>query len=190
MCYYITATLPKDTDIESMKNILDRYNMAFSPIINNNLNQQFPPGELYFRATKDYCDCDTSLGFLNRDREYQELLNSKKVKNLKKKKCTERQIDKWIKKKLQTKPPHIKHSITENERNLDIKRWIEFIGEILTSKKTSRIGVMKHWYTRGLQDEYFKIEKKVKLYLDEISPDILTKLAEDVLYEFLTKYPH
>ena len=62
MCFYITTTLPKKTDIISIRTILDRYNMAFTPIENNFLKSQFRPGELYFRATKDYCDCDTSLG--------------------------------------------------------------------------------------------------------------------------------
>jgi len=85
MCFYITATLPKNTSIESLKTLLDRYNMAFFPIKNNNVSPQFRLGELYFRATKDYCDCDTSLGILNRKREYQHLLNSKKVRTLKKK---------------------------------------------------------------------------------------------------------
>ena len=189
MCYYITVTLPKDTDIDSIRNILNRYNMAFSPIINNNLFHQIRPGELYFRATKDYCNCDTSLGFLNREREYQKLLKSKKVKKLKKKKWTESQIDEWIKKRLQTKPSHIKRSITENERQLDLKRWIKFIGEILNSKKVSRIGIIKYWYTHGLQDEDFNIKKKFKLHLDEISPMLLSNLAEDVLYEFLIRNP-
>lgn len=64
MCFYITTTLPKDTDIESIRTILDRYNIAFSPINKSNLISQLRPGELYFRATKDYCDCDTSLGIL------------------------------------------------------------------------------------------------------------------------------
>ena len=93
MCFYITTTLPKDTNIDSIKTILNRYNMAFSPINNINLRTQLRPGELYFRATKDYCDCDTSLGILNRESEYQVLLSSKKVKTLKKKKWTESEID-------------------------------------------------------------------------------------------------
>lgn len=53
---------------------------------NANVSYQLRPEELYFRATKDYCDCDTILGSLNRLNEYQTLLNSKKVKALRKKK--------------------------------------------------------------------------------------------------------
>ncbi|MFX1328975.1 MAG: hypothetical protein ACFE91_12690 [Promethearchaeota archaeon] len=85
MCYYITTTLPENTNIESIRTILDKYNMDFSPINNNNVRSQLCPEELYFQATKDYCDCDKSLGLLNRDTEYRKLLNSKKVKTLRKK---------------------------------------------------------------------------------------------------------
>jgi hypothetical protein len=86
MCFYITATLPENSDIESIRLILDKYKMAFSPINNIKLRSQLRPGELYFRATKDYCDCDTSLGILNREMKYRKLLKSKKVRNLRKKK--------------------------------------------------------------------------------------------------------
>ena len=146
------------------------------------------PGELYFRATKDYCDCDTSLGFLNREAEYQKLLNSKKVKTLKKKKWTESEIDEWIRLKLQNKPSHSKSSITQKERHLDIERWTNFILEIINSKKVSRIGILKHWYRYGLNDEEIILKRTVKSFIDEVKPELLLKLEEDVLYEFCSQY--
>lgn len=181
-------TLPKNIDIESIRVILDKYNMIFSPISNNNLNSQLRPGELYFRATKDYCDCDTSLGILNRERDYQKLLNSKKVKTLKKKKWTESEIDEWIIKKLQKKPSHSKRFITENERQLDIKRWTNFIHDPIESNEISRIGILKHWYKYGLQNEDFTLKRTVKLHVDETTSEILLNLEEDVLYEFSPRY--
>ncbi|NVM36659.1 MAG: hypothetical protein HWN81_13775 [Candidatus Lokiarchaeota archaeon] len=184
MCFYITSALPNDTNIESIRTIIDQYNMAFSPINNINLSSQIRPGELYYRATKDYCDCDTSLGILNREREYQKLLNSKKVKTLKKKKWTVGEINDWIRNKLQKKPIHSKGSITEHERQLDIERWINFIIKIIKSKKVSRIGILKHWYKYGLQDEDFTLKRTVKLHIDEVKPELLLDLEEDVLYEF------
>ncbi len=188
MCYYITATLPEKTDIESIRTILDKYNMAFSPINNNNVRSQLRPGELYFQATKDYCDCDTSLGILNKDTEYQKLLNSKKVKALRKKKWKESKIDEWIRKKLQNKPIHTKRSITEKEKDLDIKRWINFISEIITSNKISRIGIIKHWYRYGINNEEITLKKTVKLYTDKVKSDFLLNLEGDVLYEFFPQY--
>jgi hypothetical protein len=185
MCFYITATLPKNTDIESVRDNLNRYNMGFSPIDNSTLSSQLRSGELLFRATKDYCDCDTSLGFLNRENEYQKLLNSKKVKTLRKKKWTQSQIDEWIKEKLRKKPPHNKRSITENERQLDAERWSNFIQEIL--KKVKRIGVLKHWYSASLEDEEVSIKRTERISLQDLNNNYLLNLEEDVLYEF---FPH
>lgn len=190
MCFYITTTLPKDTDIESIRAIFDRYNMAYIPISNNHLSSQLRPDELYFRATKEYCDCDTSLGTLNRSREYQKLMNSKKVKTLRKKKWTESEIDEWIRNKLQKKPSHSKHSMTERERQLDIERWSNFIMDIINSKEVSRIGILKHWYRYGLQEEEITLIRREKLYVDEIKSEFLLNLEENVLYEFFPRYEY
>lgn len=188
MCFYITTTLPKKADIESIRTIIDKYNMIFTPISNYNIISQLRSGELYFRATKDYCDCDTSLGILNRKREYQKLLNSKKVKTLRKKKWTESEIDEWIIKKLQKKSSHSKCFITEKERQLDIQRWTNFILDLMESKKISRIGILKHWYKYGLQNEDFTLKSTIKMHVDEITSELLLNLEEDVLYEFSPRY--
>ncbi len=103
MCFYITATLPKGTKIVSLRKILDTYKMEFSKIHNPFIESQLRPNELCFRATKDYCDCDTVLGSLNRLQDFQTLNNSKKVKTLKKKNWSEEDINKWIDQKLKTK---------------------------------------------------------------------------------------
>jgi len=66
MCYYITATLPKETNMERLKPLFEEFNMSFTPINNIYIEPQLRPGELYFRATKIYCDCDTVLGSRNR----------------------------------------------------------------------------------------------------------------------------
>ena len=93
MCYYITSTLPKDVNLEELQQIFNNYNMEFSSIENKVVISQLRPGELYFRVTKEYCDCDTILGSLNNLQEYQTLLHSKKVRKLKKKKWTLRTIN-------------------------------------------------------------------------------------------------
>jgi len=53
-------------------------------------------------------------------------LNSKKVKALRKKKWIKSEIDEWIRMKLWNKHSHVIRSITEKERNLDLKRWTNF----------------------------------------------------------------
>ena len=110
------------------------------------------------------------------------------VKTLKKKKWTESEIDEWIRKKLQKKPSHSKRSITEKERQFDINRWVNFILEIINSNKATRIGILKHWYRYGLHDEEITIKRTVKSYIDEVKPEFLLELEEDVLYKFFPRY--
>ena len=189
MCFYITATLPKDVDLEQLKDIFNEYNMAFNPIENDNIQSQLRTGELYFRATKDYCDCDTILGSLNKLQKYQNLLNSQKVRTLKKKKWTDEEIDKWIKEKLQKKASStIGKKLTPMEIDEKIKRWLDFLRSLLDDKKASRIGLLKHWYDKALQTEEITLTRTEKINIDKISPEFLLNLEEDVLYEFLPTY--
>ena len=189
MCFYITATLPKNTVLEDFRNVFNKYNMAFSPLKNANVSSQLRPEELYLQATKDYCDCGTILGSYNQLKSYEKLLNSKKVKTLRKKKWTEEEIDKWIKEKLNRKEPspHRK-KLTPLEEELEINRWLDLLHGLLDSKKVSRVGLLKHWYTGGLHDEEIHIKRTEKAKLTAITSDFLLNLEEDVLYEFFPSY--
>ncbi|MHA1467582.1 MAG: hypothetical protein ACTSP6_05825 [Promethearchaeota archaeon] len=190
MCFYITTSLPKNTKLEELRNLFNKYNMAFSPLKNANISSQLRPEELYLRATKDYCDCGTILGSLNQLKEYQTLLNSKKVKTLKKKKWTEEEIDKWIQEKLNKKESKHGKKRTPLEEELEINRWLDFLHGLLDSKKVSRIGLLKHWYTRGLHDEEIRIKRTEKAQINAVTSDFLLNLEEDVLYEFFPSYKH
>ncbi len=189
MCFYITATLPKGVVLEELDNIFNEYNMAFNPIENESILSQLRSGELYLRATKDYCDCDTVLGSSNNLQEYQNLLNSQKVRNLKKKKWTDEQIDQWIKEKLQREGSStLRKKLTPKEKENETKRWLDFLRSLLNTKKISRIGLLKHWYDGALDTEKITLTRTEKIPLKTISPEFLLNLEEDVLYEFLPSY--
>jgi hypothetical protein len=188
MCFYITATLPKNTILEDFRHIFNKQDMAFSPLKNASVSSQLRPEELYLRATKDYCDCDTILGSSNQLKSYQKLLNSKKVKTLRKKKWTDEQIDEWIKEKLNKKEPKHGKKLTPLEEELEINRWLDLLHNLLDSKKVSRIGLLKHWYTKGLHDEEIRIIRTQKIQLNAVTSDFLLNLEEDVLYEFFPTY--
>ncbi|MFW9865908.1 MAG: hypothetical protein ACFFEN_07405 [Candidatus Thorarchaeota archaeon] len=188
MCFYITATLPKGTQVEKFRKLLDEYNMSFSPLHNPLIESQLRPGDLYFRATKEYCDCDTIVGSLNNLQDFQNLYNSKKVKKLKKKKWSEEKINNWIKEKLETKKLEKRNKITPLETKQKVERWVDFLHHILDEKLVSRIGILKHWYTRGLEDEDIKIKKFQRININDLNQNILLNLSEDTLYEFLPSY--
>ena len=116
------------------------------------------------------------------------MLNSKKVKTLRKKRWTEEQIDEWIKEKLNKKESTHRKKLTPLEEELEINRWLDLLHGLLDSKKVSRIGLLKHWYTRGLHDEEFRINRTEKAQINAITSDFLLNLEEDVLYEFFPSY--
>ncbi len=190
MCFYITATLPKNTILEDFRNLFNKYNMAFSPLKNANVSPQLRPEELYLLATKDYCDCATILGSYNQLKSYQKLLISKKVKTLRKKKWTDDKINKWIKEKLNKIEPTHGKKLTPLEEKEEINRWLDLLHGLLDSKKVSRIGLLKHWYTRGLHDEEILINRTEKVQINAVTSDFLLNLEEDVLYEFFPSYKH
>jgi len=188
MCFYITGTLPQTTKIDSLKNLFKNFNMAFNQINNKNIISQIRPGEKYFRITREYCDCNTILGVSNKQKEYQTLLNSKKVKTLRKRKWTDDQISSWIYEKIKDKEMPLERRLTPIEKEEKIKKWIEFLRKILDNKLVSRIGLLKHWYNQGLEEEEFKIRETRKVNIDDINPKILLNMEEDVLYEFFPSY--
>ena len=188
MCFYVTATLPKIIKLEELRNIFNNYNMAFNPIQNKVVQSQLRKGDMYLRATKAYCDCDTILGSLNKLKDYQTLLNSKKVKTLRKNKWTEEEIDKWIKEKLKKRELKVGRKFSPMERDKKIKRWMDFLHSLLDTKMVARIGLLKHWYNKGLQNEDIIIKRIERVDVNEISSKSLLNLEEDVLYEFFPSY--
>ncbi|MBY8984698.1 MAG: hypothetical protein KGD65_06515 [Candidatus Lokiarchaeota archaeon] len=190
MCFYITATFPKGTQVGKLREILEFYQMDFSEIDNPVVKSQLRPDEKYFRATKDYCDCDTVLGSLNNLQDFQTLTKSKKVKALKKKNWSEEEINNWINEKLKTKQKNSNEKFTPTERKERIIRWVNFLHNLLDNKNVLRIGLLKHWYTGGLKDEEIKIKKTEKIAINQVTPELLLNLSEDILYEFFPIYDY
>ncbi|MHA2049349.1 MAG: hypothetical protein ACW986_07015 [Promethearchaeota archaeon] len=188
MCFYITATLPEGTQVNSFRKILDEYHLAFTQVNNPLVVSQLRPGELYLRATKSYCDCDTVLGSLNSLQDFQKLSNSKKVKTLRKKKWSEEEISMWINDRLKAKQDKKKNKHSPIEESLKSVAWIKFLHSLLDKKVVSRVGLLKHWYTKGLTDEDIKLKKTERITVNNLTREFLLNIEEDVLYEFLPVY--
>ncbi|MFX1269875.1 MAG: hypothetical protein ACFFAK_18095 [Promethearchaeota archaeon] len=184
MCYYIALILPNDKELEKVREILYDYNMTFSQINNKSLKSYLKAEQLIFRPTKEYCDCNTVLGAFNRKNEYEKLLESQKVRNLRKKKWNQKQIDNWIWEKLNKTTPHVKKSITPMEQENEIIKWFNFLHELVNLEKFIHIGILKHWYHSTLDNEEIILKRKQKVNLNEVDKNFLLYLEEDVLYEF------
>ncbi|MFX1384789.1 MAG: hypothetical protein ACFFBP_20370 [Promethearchaeota archaeon] len=182
MCFYITATLPKDVNLEEFYEIFEQFKMSFIPIKNSEILHYLHSGEQYLRATKSYCDCDTVLGSLDTTPQISELKNSKKVKKLKQKKWTEEQIQKWIENKIKQKKT--KSKLTPIEQDLELENWMKFLSYLLSKKNISRVGLLKHWYHQSLEKEEIIIKRKEKINIDKLNKQDLLHMEEDVIYEF------
>ncbi len=186
MCYYITAILPKNTNKGAFEQIFNKFEMAFTPINNPNIKSQLH-GEKYFRATKAYCDCDTVLGILSTSQRQAALMDSKKVKKLRKKGWTEEEIENWAKDKIAKKKKKVRKNLWPEMINKLANRWIDFIREMFNTGKISHLGFLKHWYSGGLESEEIVLKETQKVNIQDISVDLLTHLDEDVLYDFFNK---
>ena len=184
MCYYITATLPKGTDLDSLKLILGKFDMNFSLLKNTNITSQLRPGEIYLRATKSYCDCNTALGSRSITPEYNKMLNSQKVRRLRKKRWTDEQIHLWILEKINNKKPKGHDNLNPIEKDIEINNWINFLTKMLGKNKLTRVGILKHWYSKGLSNEDFLIKNTEHISVKELNSNLLLNLEDDVLYEF------
>ncbi len=185
MCYHLTSTLPKDTDLGLLRAIFEKYEMAFDPITNPHIASQLPSGELYFVTTKGHCDCGTILGALSTSKALAEILDSKKARILRKKGWSETQIAKWAKEKLESKKKSHGRKFSPIEIQHETDRWINFFQEMLQEGKVSHIGLIKHWYGGRLDTEQFTIQRTQKVRLAEVNSEFLTKIEEDVLYNFI-----
>ena len=184
MCYYITATLPNDDALEEVKKALIENDMKFTPITNKSIQSYLKEDQIYFRPTTTYCDCDTALGAFNRQEEYDELLQSEKVRNLRKKKWSQEQIDNWINAKLSKSKPRLKKSISPMERENEIKKWFSLLLESTSLEKVLQIGILKHWYKSSLENEEIILKRIQNVNINEIETYFLLNLEKDVLYEF------
>ena len=184
MCFYITSTLPKDTKLEGLKEVMDKFSMDFTPINNEFIKSQLRPGEIYIRATKSYCDCCTVLGSQSITPEFNKLLNSQKVRALRKKRWTDEQINLWILEKIKTKKPKGHKTLTPVEKDIELSNWNKFLTNLLNIHKISQVGILKHWYGKGLYNEEVLIKKTERVNVKDLSSKILLNLEENVLYEF------
>ncbi|MBY9008324.1 MAG: hypothetical protein KGD74_00500 [Candidatus Lokiarchaeota archaeon] len=184
MCYYITATLPKDTKLDSLKPFLGKFDMDFSLLKNTNITSQLRPDEIYLRATKSYCDCNTTLGSRSITPEYNKMLKSQKVRGLRKKRWTDEQIHLWILEKINNKKPKGHENLTLIEKDIEINNWINFLTQLLGKNKLTRVGILKHWYSKGLSNEDFLIKNTEHISVKELNSGMLLNLEDDVLYEF------
>jgi hypothetical protein len=181
MCHFITATLPEGTDLAALCPVLKEHGGVLNPLENPWVQEQLPSGTLYLNATSGICACGTSLGSLRRTAD-RPAASKKELRKLRQEGWSEAKIERWVEEKEAAKAQAL--TTAQAARTADAERWITQLRSILAAGKTDRVGLLLHWYRGSLEDERIHLRNRVPVRIDEVTPDLLMNLEEDVLYEF------
>ena len=169
MCHYITATIPRAADTSRFRKLVEKHGLAFEPISNSAVEELLRPGEAYFHATREYCDCGTSLV---RSRSPSDA-RSRKVQQFRRRGWSEAKIERW----LQSTTPGAKDHGTGPTQG----EWQAFIVDVLAAG-VPYVGLLVHWYRGSLSDEPIAIKRRVAA--QPTSLPLADGLDEDMLYCF------
>jgi hypothetical protein len=179
MCYYITATVPAECNLEVLRQVIEKHGFGFTSLTNSSITAQLPKGSQYYRATGSYCDCDDGFGYsFHYDRPSNQNDLTKYANKLRKKGWSEAKIHRSLQERTlaHEKPrPGIPESAD---------RWIKFFREIPLEKQTPKIGLITHFYQGDIETEDFHIKSTQILVLADLRQETILGLEDDVLYTF------
>ncbi len=186
MCHFITATLPKGTNLEAAATVFDQFKLGFKVIHNQHLESQIPEGEHYILTTRGHCDCGTVIGSLHRNTGNDSPYSERDLKKFRKLGWSEAKIKRWLEEKESArKTAEIKaQTFTENEES-QASFWVGFLTAALKSDHINRIGLLLHLYTKGVTNEKIKLKNTVLMPIKQLRAEDLLNIEEDTLYQFI-----
>ena len=179
MCYYITATVPAESNLEVLRQVINKHGFGFTSLTNSFITTQLPKGSHYYRATGSYCDCDDGFGYsFHYDRHSTQNDITKHTNKLRKKGWSEAKIDRSLQERTLAREK-LRPGIPESA-----SRWITFIHEILSAKRTPKVGLITHFYHGDIETEDYHIKSTKTLVLTDLRQETILGLEDDVLYTF------
>jgi hypothetical protein len=181
MCHYITATLPRDADLKRLRPIIRQHKLAFTPMDNPYVQAQLPAGTYYLLATRGYCDCGTVLGCGVRPAPAGPRESEAKLRN---KGWSEAKLERWRAEKAASAERREREAEEAARQRLsEAEEWLRFIRDMLREGAGS-VGLLLHWYSGRPETERIRIAAQVRVAADELTPELLLRVDEDVLYVF------
>ena len=180
MCHYITAVLPKAADHGALDVLAREHGRQFKPLSNPSIEAQIQPDEQYFITTVGHCDCGTPLGAALHASSRSPDWPTQERRLLKKG---------WSKAKIaraiaQKQEDHRTSAEAATEANLmAVSSWLNFIGAILGSGKTSHLGLLLHMYSGSIESRIELAGREV-VASSQATGEFLGQMKEDVLYVF------
>lgn len=186
MCHYITATLPRDVDIDVVASRFDAHGRGFTVISNPHVAGQIEPGDRYVLTTRKHCDCGTVLGALRGSGAKSQGALAHQVEKLRRRGWSEAKIDRWRDQTGQGRARREQESGAGAQRGLqDANQWIDLLRDLLNSGAGPRIGLLLHWYRGSVESERVALKGVRRVAISTLNPDQLMGIEEDVLYEFV-----
>ena len=179
MCHYITGTLSKGSDVKAIATIFLRYGVGCEEIDNPHLRSQLPPGTIYISTTRMHCDCGTELGSRGEKRKHGSSSEMRDLEKLRDKGWSEAKIERWRKNKEVARSNSYAKSGA-----VRVSDWMQCLRAALESGKTSRVGLLLHWYTDKLETEGMVFKTAIPTQIDQVTSDFLLTIEEDTLYTF------
>ena len=181
MCHYITAVLPGSADHTSLAAVADQYGRNLTPLKNSSIEEQLKIGERYFLTTRGHCDCGTALGALGRKEKQLNPRNNSieaEEEKLRRRGWSESKISRWKEQRDQR--------LANLPKSADPTDWEHLITEMLNSGKTPFVGILLHFYSGSIEGP-IELQGREVIKVKSMSPEVLGRLKEDVLYEFRTE---
>jgi transcriptional regulator len=128
------------------------------------------------------------LGSLTKPEEAEgksDLALSRKVQKLRSKGWSQSKINRWLAQRDQNEEKRKREAADQAKHHtLDADRWLSILNELIQSGTTPSVGLLIHWYTRGLDSERIDIHKRIRVRIRDASSELMLKMEHDVLYEF------
>lgn len=186
MCHYLTASLPHSVDTDSVAPIFELHKLGFDLISNPHVSAQLEAGDLYLLTTRGHCDCGTALGSLNLSAARDDLSYERQLKKFRKQGWSETKINRWLEQKEHTKEKHRREDEAQAKGSTEeLNQWVRLITDVLTSGYARRIGLLLHKYSGSIESERIGILRRDEVKLADLTPELLMRIKEDVVYEFV-----
>lgn len=185
MCHFITGLIDRQTTLDDLNKVGHDNAIIFDKCDNDFVRAQLKTNEDYIVKRTKFCDCGTHLGLTARTSAPDTTrVEKREVDKLKRKGWSETKIQRWLTDREKTiEKDKVKYDRIVNGVHVDIENWIDYLNKIFTETKIQHFGLLLHWYKGGLESERIKLKDRIKVRLNELTPDTLLKMDEDVIYE-------
>ena len=180
MCTYISAIVPKTTDVARLSELAARHSKDFRPFTNPSIQRQLEPGESLFLTTVGHCDCDSAIGSGRLKRRNAVDLDEDRSK-LAKKGWSKTKIERALSQRIDK--ANAREQDQNSELGKDFENWLGFIRAALSNKDAPYIGLLTHHYSGSLVTEELILSDRQVVAFADLSQAALAGIKEDVIYQ-------